>query len=119
MTNSSRTAASLIEMPPPFLGTPAAQPQWDSRYADKEQMSSGRPNGASVPEVAGLTPGRVLDVGGSEGADALWLAMIVTLLDDDRVVKVNEQHPGSTLTSGTGAHHIDSAVLHARRGARS
>ena len=35
---------------------------------------SGQPNGALVAEVAGLTPGRALDVGCGEGADAIWLA---------------------------------------------
>jgi SAM-dependent methyltransferase len=35
---------------------------------------SGQPNGALVAEVARLTPGRVLDVGCGEGADAIWLA---------------------------------------------
>lgn len=50
------------------------QARWDSRYADQEQLWSGQPNGALVAEVAGLTPGRVLDVGCGEGADAVWLA---------------------------------------------
>ena len=47
-------------------------------------MWSGRPNGALVAEVAGLAPGRVLDVGCGEGADAIWLAGLdwdVTALD--------------------------------------
>jgi SAM-dependent methyltransferase len=37
-------------------------------------MWSGRPNGRLLAEVAGLTPGRALDVGCGEGADAIWLA---------------------------------------------
>ena len=51
--------------------------EWDSRYREKESMWSGRPNGrlvAEVAEVADLAPGRALDVGCGEGADAIWLA---------------------------------------------
>ncbi len=58
----------------PYLGDPAVQVEWDRRYTDREQLWSGRPNGALVDEVAGLAPGRVLDVGCGEGADAVWLA---------------------------------------------
>jgi SAM-dependent methyltransferase len=57
-----------------YVGDPAVQAEWDRRYADREQLWSGRPNGALVAEVVGLTPGRVLDVGSGEGADAVWLA---------------------------------------------
>ncbi len=37
-------------------------------------MWSGRTNGALVAELAGSSPGRALDVGCGEGADAIWLA---------------------------------------------
>jgi SAM-dependent methyltransferase len=54
--------------------TDTVQADWDRRYADREQLWSGRPNGALVAEVAGLPAGRALDVGCGEGADAVWLA---------------------------------------------
>jgi SAM-dependent methyltransferase len=54
---------------------PAAQAaEWDARYGDRDEaMWSGRANGRLVAEVADLTPGRALDVGCGEGADAIWL----------------------------------------------
>ncbi|HEV3187229.1 MAG TPA: class I SAM-dependent methyltransferase [Acidimicrobiales bacterium] len=57
-----------------YVGDHAVRASWDSRYADRDQMWSGQPNGALVVEVAGLSPGRMLDVGCGEGADAVWLA---------------------------------------------
>lgn len=57
-----------------YLGDPAVQAEWDERYAERGQLWSGRPNGALVTEVAGLTPAKALDVGCGEGADAVWLA---------------------------------------------
>ena len=61
---------------------------WDQRYAEMDKLWSGQPNGALVSEVNGLRPGRVLDVGCGEGADALWLAeqgWDVTALDVSKV----------------------------------
>ncbi|MFD2416848.1 class I SAM-dependent methyltransferase [Amycolatopsis pigmentata] len=48
--------------------------EWDERYAGADRIWSGEPNGALVREVADLPPGRVLDVGCGEGADAVWLS---------------------------------------------
>jgi SAM-dependent methyltransferase len=55
---------------------PAAQAaEWDARYSERDGvMWSGRPNGRLVAEVADLPPGRALDVGCGEGADAILLA---------------------------------------------
>lgn len=54
-------------------GRPSAHAaDWDHRYRDG--MWSGNPNGTLVAEVAGLEPGRALDVGAGEGGDAIWLA---------------------------------------------
>jgi SAM-dependent methyltransferase len=62
--------------------------EWDERYAGMAQVWSGQPNGALVAEVADLRPGRALDVGCGEGADAVWLARQgwdVTALDVSQV----------------------------------
>jgi len=49
--------------------------EWDARYVERDAaMWSGRPNGRFVAEIADLDPGRALDVGCGEGADAIWLA---------------------------------------------
>jgi SAM-dependent methyltransferase len=47
---------------------------WDERYRSAQRVWSGEPNPQLVTEVAGLKPGRALDVGCGEGADAIWLA---------------------------------------------
>lgn len=54
--------------PPPF-----SRAHWDRRYASS-RVWSGRPNRRLVEQVADLTPGRAVDVGCGEGADAVWLA---------------------------------------------
>ena len=63
------------EHPEKRSGAAADAAEWDARYNEHaEAIWSGRPNGRLVAEVAGLTPGRALDVGCGEGADAMWLA---------------------------------------------
>lgn len=48
--------------------------EWDTRYGDDTHVWSGNPNGTLVAEASALAPGRALDVGAGEGADAIWLA---------------------------------------------
>jgi SAM-dependent methyltransferase len=47
---------------------------WDERYRSSDALWSGEPNRQLVAEVLPLPPGRALDVGCGEGADAVWLA---------------------------------------------
>lgn len=61
---------------------------WDERYGSEDRIWSGRPNPQLVDRVTGMTPGRVLDVGSGEGADAIWLAQqgwTVTAVDVSQV----------------------------------
>ncbi|MFC9355166.1 class I SAM-dependent methyltransferase [Rhodococcus sp. NPDC057014] len=62
--------------------------EWDARYSERDRVWSGEPNGALVDEMTGARPGRALDVGCGEGADALWLARqgwAVTALDISQI----------------------------------
>jgi SAM-dependent methyltransferase len=47
---------------------------WDERYGARTAIWSGNPNRQLTAEAAGLAPGRALEVGAGEGADAIWLA---------------------------------------------
>lgn len=97
-----------------YAGDPVVRAEWDSRYADRHQLWSGRPNGALVAEVAGLTPGRVLDVGCGEGADAVWLARGgwgVTALDVSGVAL--ERAAGHARDAGVAVRWVHAALTEA------
>jgi SAM-dependent methyltransferase len=81
---------------PTIDGVTAAD--WDDRYRERAALWSGNPNGALVADVTGLSPGRALDVGCGEGADAIWLAergWIVTGLDISAVAIERAQAAGA------------------------
>lgn len=47
---------------------------WEQRYRGQATVRTRRPNPQLVTEVGNLTPGRALDAGCGEGAEAIWLA---------------------------------------------
>jgi SAM-dependent methyltransferase len=57
---------------------------WDERYAKPDLVWSRQPNKFVFHEVAGMAPGRALDLGAGEGRHAIWLASLgwrVTAVD--------------------------------------
>ncbi|WP_024796922.1 class I SAM-dependent methyltransferase [Tomitella biformata] len=61
---------------------------WDERYREHHAMWSGNPNAQLEIEASKLAPGRALEVGAGEGADAIWLAdhgWTVTAVDISQV----------------------------------
>ncbi len=80
------------------FGTAAQASEWDTRYSECDRaMWSGRPNGRLVAEIADLAPGRALDVGCGEGADAIWLAQrgwTVTAIDISEVAVSRAREAG-------------------------
>jgi SAM-dependent methyltransferase len=84
--------------------------EWDARYRERLSMWSGRPNGRLVAEVAGLVPGRALDVGCGEGADAIWLAgqgWEVTAVDISAVAIARAQEAAAAAGVGIEWRHGD------------
>ena len=90
------------------------QAEWDQRYAEREQVWSGQPNGALVLEVGDRPPGRALDVGCGEGADALWLVARgweVTALDVSSVAL--ERAAVQAGRAGAEVHWLHAGLLEA------
>lgn len=62
--------------------------EWDARYRDADRLWTTHVNPALPVEVSDLAPGRALEVGSGEGADARWLAdsgWTVTAVDISQV----------------------------------
>jgi SAM-dependent methyltransferase len=51
-----------------------ARQAWEEHYGEHERVWSGRVNVRLAELVDAMTPGRALDLGCGEGADAMWLA---------------------------------------------
>ncbi|MCL8250913.1 class I SAM-dependent methyltransferase [Aeromicrobium fastidiosum] len=88
---------------------------WDERYGADDRVWSGQPNPQLVDRVTGLTPGRALDVGAGEGADAVWLARQgwdVTAFDVSRVAldKVRAHAVDAGVADRVTCHRVDLAT---------
>jgi SAM-dependent methyltransferase len=103
------------------FGAAAQAAEWDARYGERDRaMWSGRPNGRLVAEVAALTPGRALDVGCGEGADAIWLAQrgwTVTAIDISEVAICRARE--ASRRAGASVEWICGDALQTRFRARS
>jgi SAM-dependent methyltransferase len=103
---------------------------WDERYAGAELVWSATPNQFVAAELAGLRPGRALDLACGEGRNALWLAdrgWQVTAVDFSRAGlekgrALQDRHPrgqelqvdwvlGDVLTYDSGRAPYDLVVL--------
>ncbi|MDX1881830.1 class I SAM-dependent methyltransferase [Mycolicibacterium sp. 120270] len=56
------------------MSTHETKEHWEEHYAARDRIWSGRVNVQFAEIVGDLPPGRALDLGCGEGADAVWLA---------------------------------------------
>ena len=56
------------------MSTHETKEHWEKHYGERDRVWSGRVNVQFADVVGDLTPGRALDLGCGEGADAVWLA---------------------------------------------
>ena len=84
------------------------------------RCGAGGRTGGSLAEVAGLTPGRALDVGCGEGADAIWLARsgwTVTAIDISDVAVIRARQAAEM--AGAAVEWVRGDVLQTPFPARS
>ncbi|MCS6712634.1 methyltransferase domain-containing protein [Brachybacterium sp. EF45031] len=109
-------STSPPDTPPATSETPEdrfSAAHWDARYAGTA-IWSGAPNTSLTTEVSALRPGRALDVGCGEGADAVWLAAQgweVTALDISR--RAVERAENAAEAAGVTLHTLVAPFLEA------
>ncbi|MGU3499551.1 FAD-dependent oxidoreductase [Mycobacterium sp. C31M] len=117
VASGSMAAAAVVQsllgddvgLPVPPWPTPQTQDHWNAHYGRADRIWSGRVN-ARVAEVAeGLSPGRALDLGCGEGADAMWLAargwsVVATDVSDVALQRATED-AGELLSHIDFQHH--------------
>jgi SAM-dependent methyltransferase len=68
------SSANVIIRNAKRYGDPVDSKQWDQRYSGTAYEWSTRPNQFVESELAGLVPGRALDLASGEGRNSVWLA---------------------------------------------
>ncbi|MGW0162942.1 FAD-dependent oxidoreductase [Mycobacterium sp. NPDC003323] len=66
--------ADDVGLPVPPWPVPDTQQHWNDHYGQRDRIWSGKVNARMAEVAAELAPGRALDLGCGEGADAMWLA---------------------------------------------
>lgn len=82
VSSGSLAAAAVVQslladdvgLPVPPWPVPDTQEHWNTHYGQRDRIWSGRVNVRMAEVAEGLSPGRALDLGCGEGADAMWLA---------------------------------------------
>src|SRR3954452_3067862 len=69
-----RTSADCPSRTGVKMSTSDAKEHWEEHYGERNRVWSGRVNVRLTEVVSALEPGRALDLGCGEGADAWWLA---------------------------------------------
>ncbi|MFJ6079393.1 class I SAM-dependent methyltransferase [Pseudarthrobacter sp. NPDC092419] len=86
---------------------------WDELYRSKPRIWSGKPNPQLVREAGGLKPGKALDLGCGEGADAIWLAQhgwTVTAVDVSAVALERARAHEKAALDREGVHAHDGST---------
>lgn len=93
------------------------QRDWDERYASTELVWSADPNLFVRDEVAGLAPGRALDLAAGEGRNSIYLASIgwrVTAVDFSAVALDKGRRLAAGLEDASSADRLEWVVADLR-----
>ena len=84
-------------------GADPSRERWNKRWAGERAQASVEPSGVLVAEVAGLPPGRALDLACGAGRNAVWLARRgwrVTAVDfSDVALRAAREHAAAAAVS--------------------